>query len=52
MGVGLVERRKPLLRERGGTMRFWHDFVWSWSGTSGCERKDLTRRGAEDLRAR
>lgn len=52
MGVGLVEIRKSLLRERGGTMRFWYDFVWSWSGTCGCERKDLTRWGAEDLGAR
>lgn len=29
-----MERRKRLLREREGAMRFWHDFMWSWSGTT------------------
>lgn len=40
-----MERRKRLLRERGGTMRFWHDFMWSWGGVEEkiCERDDISR---------
>lgn len=45
MRVGPVERRKRLLREREGTKRSWPDFKWSWSGTSGCERKDFAGQG-------